>query len=303
VKKILRSVLFVSIVCSLLPNAQPTAAATAGQIVKVTLTSNWPTKSPDPMGLTYNPRTRKLLISDSEVDEIPALWKGKNFFVAKRGGRLVATGTFKKFTVEPEDLAWDNKHQTLFVTDDDLDRVFRVGRGKDKRFGTRDDVVKTVLHTHRFGSFDPEGLAWRGGRKPMLIVTDSGDSGPTGLPRVYKILRGKDKRFGTRDDIVKSFGTHKYGFTNAEDVAIKGKRLFIVSSRQHYILETDLSGHLIQKIDISGTGIKAASGITFAPGTDGGRGRIYITDSGVDNGVNPSENDGRLFELKLVNVP
>jgi hypothetical protein len=103
--------------------------------------------------------------------------------------------------------------------------------------------------------------------------------------------------------VITSFGTHRYGFTNAEDAAIKGKRLFIVSSRQHYILETDLSGRLVQKIDISSAGIKAASGIVFAPGTDGGKGRIYITDSGVDNGVNPSENDGRLFELKLVAVP
>src|SRR6266581_6511171 len=263
-KKFLRCALFLSVVCSLLPSAQPAAAATKASLVRVTLTSSWPTHSPDPMGLTYNPTTRKLLISDSEVDEIPALWKGKNFFVARRGGGLLAARTLKKFTVEPEDLAWNNKNQTLFVTDDDLDRVFRVGRGKDKRFGTRDDVVVTVLHTHRFGSFDPEGLAWRGGRKPMLVVTDSGDSGRKSVPRVYEILRGRDKRFGTRDDVVTRFGTARYGFTSSEDVAIRGKRLFIVSSRQHYVLETDLSGRLIQKIDISATGIKAASGITFA---------------------------------------
>src|SRR5438128_7076615 len=239
-KKFLRCALFLSVVCSLVPSAQSAAAATKASVVRVALTSSWPTHSPDPMGLTYNPKTRKLLISDSEVDEIPSLWKGKNLFVAKRGGRLLATGTFKKFTHEPEDLAWDGKDKALFVTDDDLDRVFRVGRGKDKRFGTRDDAVITVLHTHRFGSLDPEGLAWRGGRKPMLIVTDSGDAGPTGLPRVYKILRGRDKRFGTRDDVITSFGTHKYGFTSSEDVAIRGKRLFMVSSRQHFILETDL---------------------------------------------------------------
>ena len=30
---------------------------------------------------------------------------------------------------------------------------------------------------------------------------------------------------------------------------------------------------------------------------------MYITDSGVDNSVNPTENDGQLFELKLVTVP
>jgi DNA-binding beta-propeller fold protein YncE len=302
-KKALRTALFVSVLCPLLPNTQPAGAATAGSVIRVTLTSSWPTHSPDPMGLTYNPRAKRLLISDSEVDEMPALWKGKSLFVAKRGGSLVTTGTFRRFTLEPEDLAWNNKTQVLFVTDDDRDRVFRVGRGKDRKLGTRDDVAATVLNTRRFGSPDPEGLAWRGGRKPMLIVTDSGDTGPTSVPRVYKILRGKDKRFGTRDDVISSFGTHKYGFTSSEDVAIKGKRLFIVSNRQHYILETDLSGRLIQKIDISSAGIKAASGITFAPGTDGGKGRIYITDSGVDNGVNPSENDGRLFELKLVNVP
>jgi hypothetical protein len=302
-KQTLRIAALVIVVGSLLPGTQPAGAATAGSVIRVTLTSVWSTKSPDPMGLTYNPTTKNLLISDSEVDEIPALWKGKNLFIARRGGGLLAARTFKKFTVEPEDLAWNNKNQTLFVTDDDLDRVFRVGRGKDKKLGTRDDVVTTVLRTRRFGSLDPEGLAWRGGLKPMLIVTDSGDTGPTSLPRVYKILRGKDKRFGTRDDVITSFGVHKYGFTNAEDVAIKGKRLFIVSSRQHFILETDLAGRLIQRIDISAAGIKAPSGITFAPGTDGGRGRIYITDSGVDNSVNPSENDGRLFELKLVSVP
>jgi hypothetical protein len=296
-KKVLRATLFVSIVCSLLPDTVPALAATKASLVRATMTSSWPTKSPDPMGLTYNPRTRKLLISDAEVDEMPALWKGKNLFVAKRGGRLVATGTFKKFTHEPEDLAWDNKHQVLFVTDDDLDRVFRVGRGKDKKFGTRDDVVTTVLHTHRFGSFDPEGLAWFGGPKPMLIVSDSTNR------RVYKIHRGRDGRFGTRDDMVRSFGTHKYGFTTAEDVAMRAKHLFIVSSRQRFILETTMKGGLVQKIDLTGLGIVSASGIAFAPGTDGGRSRLYLTASGVDNNVDPNENDGRLFELKFVKTP
>jgi hypothetical protein len=297
----LRTVLFIAVVGSLLPGTQPVAAATQGVLVKVTLTTAWPTDSPDPMGLTYNPRAKRLLISDSEVDEIPALWKGKNFFIAKRGGGLTSARTFKKFTVEPEDLAWDNKHQALYVTDDDLDRVFRVRRGKDGLIGTRDDVVVTVLHTRRFGSFDPEGLAWRGGRKPMLIVSD-GDPGP-GTARVYEVRRGKDKKFGTRDDVVRKFGTHRFGFTTAEDVALLGKHLFIVSSREKFILETTMDGRLVQKIDISGLGIRKPSGITFAPGTDGGLHRIYLTDSGADNNVDPTENDGRLFELKLVAVP
>ena len=298
-KKALRTALFVSVVCSLLPiTPSRPRQPPKRQIVRVTMTSSWPTQSPDPMGLTYNPRTKKLLISDAEVDEMPALWKGKNLFVAKRGGRLVATGTFKKFTHEPEDLAWDNKHQVLFVTDDDLDRVFRVGRGKGQE----------ARHPRRCREDGPAHAPLRvlrpGGSRVARWSQAHADRARTPTNRrVYKIRRGKDMRFGTRDDIVRSFGTHKYGFTTAEDVAIRGKHLFIVSSRQRFILETTMKGGLIQKIDLSGLGIVSASGITFAPGTDGGRSRLYLTASGVDNNVNPNENDGRLFELKFVKTP
>ncbi|HZT11026.1 MAG TPA: hypothetical protein VFB09_08350, partial [Actinomycetota bacterium] len=142
----------------------PPANAAQGAIVRVTLTSAWATPSPDPMGITYNARTKRLLVSDSEVDEMPGLWKGRNLFVVKRRGDLVSTRTLKKFTVEPEDLAMDSRHRALYVTDDDLDRVFKDKAGKDGVFGTRDDLVVTILHTRRFGSLDPEGLAWRGGR-------------------------------------------------------------------------------------------------------------------------------------------
>jgi len=285
--------LSVPLVASLL-NAPPAHAAHAVR-VRVTLTSVWSTPSPDPMGITYDPRSGRLFICDSEVDEMPALWRGSNFFIARRKGTLFARRTFKKFTVEPEDMALNNRARVLYVTDDDLDRVFRDKPGKDGLFGTRDDVAVTILRTHRFGSFDPEGLTWFP-RKKMLIVSDSTSR------RIYKIRQGKDHRFGTRDDVIASFGTHRYGFTTAEDVVVTRftHHLLIVSSRQRFILETTLKGALIRKIDLTGLGIKAASGITFAPGTDGSPSRLYVTDSGVDNNVNPAENDGRVFELKIV---
>jgi sugar lactone lactonase YvrE len=295
-KRLVPLVLCVPVVASLL-NAPPAHAAHAS-IVRVTLTSVWATPSPDPMGITYDPRTRRLLISDAEVDEIPGLWKGRNLFVAKRKGNLASSRTLKKFTVEPEDLALDNRHRSLYVTDDDLDRVFRDKPGKDGLFGTRDDVAVALVRTRRFGSFDPEGLTWLP-QKKMLIISDSTSR------RIYKVRQGKDRKFGTRDDIVRSFGIHRYGFTTAEDVLVTRSthHLLIVSSRQHFILETTMRGKLVRKIGLTGLGIKAASGITFAPGTDGSKSRLYLTDSGVDNNVNPGENDGRLFELKIVNGP
>ena len=81
----------------------------------------------------------------------------------------------------------DNRHRSLYVTDDDRDRVFKDKAGKDGLFGTRDDVAVTVLHTRRFGSFDPEGLTWLP-QKKMLIVSDSTTR------RICKIRRGKDRR-------------------------------------------------------------------------------------------------------------
>jgi hypothetical protein len=153
-KRLVPLVLCLPLLASLL-NAQPAHAAHAA-VVRVTLTSVWATPSPDPMGITYDPRTQRLLISDAEVDEIPALWKGSNLFVTKRKGNLVAPRTLRKFTVEPEDLALDNRHRSLYVTDDDLDRVFRDKPGKDGLFGTRDDVAVALIRTRRFGSFDPE---------------------------------------------------------------------------------------------------------------------------------------------------
>src|SRR4026208_2206471 len=169
----------------------PVHAAT-GKVVRVHRTSVWSTPSPDPMGITYDPRTHRLLICDSEVDEMPSLWKGSNFFVARRKGDLVAARTFKKFTVEPSAVALDPGDRALYIADDDLDRVFRDAAGKDGLFGTRDDVAATVLRTRRFGSFDPEGLAWVALAR-MLIVTDGADAAQTA--RVYTIRQGKDRRF------------------------------------------------------------------------------------------------------------
>jgi hypothetical protein len=212
----------------------------------------WSTKSPDPRGITYDRRTGKLIISDSEVDEGP-LWRGKNLFIVGKKGRLIRAGTLKRFTIEPEDVALNDATGALFVVDDDQDRVFRVRPGRDGKLGTADDRANTVLHTARFGAHHPQGLAFVA-KRHMLIVSDSNNS------HVYEIRPGRDGRFDTRDDVRRSFGLGKYGFTNVDGVAIRFKSLFMVSSRQDFIVVTDFQGRLIRKIDLSGTGIVAARG-------------------------------------------
>lgn len=286
---------------SLLAVAHPSMAATEGQLVRMSTTSTWPTPSPDPTGITYMSKARRFLISDSEVDET-GLWRKRNLFLAGRKGGLIATRRVTKATMEPEGIAWYGLVKSLFVADDDLDAVFRFKPGRDGVIGTGDDKVAKLLNTRRFGSFDPEGLAWHPKAK-MFIWVDATDG------KVYKVRRGRDRRFGTRDDTVKRFGTFKFGFTDPEGVTWDKAtgHLFMVSSRQKFVIETTTGGALVKKINMPFCGAGCNfSDLVFAPGTDGSRRRLYLTDRGKDNDVFPDPadyNDGKLYQVRFVTVP
>ena len=101
----MRRRLFIAVVSALgvVAMAAP-AGATEGSLVRESNT-NWSTPSTDPTGLTYDPRSHKFWISDSEVDET-GFWKHRNLFLANRLGALKKTRRVDKATVEPEGIAW-----------------------------------------------------------------------------------------------------------------------------------------------------------------------------------------------------
>ena len=286
---------------SLLVVAQPSMAAIEGRLVRWTRTSTWSTPSPDPTGLTYIAKSRRFMISDAEVDE-GALWRKRNLFVAGRKGGLLAARRVTKVTREPEGIAWNGAKRTLYVSDDDLDAIFRFRPGRDGVIGTGDDKAARLLNSRRFGSFDPEGLAWNP-KAQMLIWVDATDG------KVYKIRRGRDRRFGTRDDTVARFGTFRFGFTDPESVTWDKAtgHLFIASSRNSYIIQTTMKGVLVRRIAMPFCGAGCNfSGLAFAPGTDGSPRRLYLTDRGRDNDAfpNPADyNDGKLYQVRFVKVP
>lgn len=292
--------LFLAALTAPIALAQPAMAAKEAQVVRMSNTSTWSPPSPDPTGLTYNPKKRLLMISDSEVDE-DGLWHRKNLFITGRKGGLIRTRSVTKATIEPEGIAWDSRTRSLLVCDDDLDAVFRFKPGRDGQIGTRDDKVAKLLNTRRFGSYDPEGMDWRAKNK-MIILSDATDS------NIYKIRRGRDLRWGTRDDLVTKFGTTKFGFNDPEGVKfdrVTG-HLFMVDSGKKFILETTMAGRIVRKI---GTPFCMAgchlSDLVFAPGTDGSRRRLYLTDRGRDGDTfpNPSDfNDGKIYQVRFVHV-
>jgi sugar lactone lactonase YvrE len=308
----MRRLLFVAVVIGLavVTVAEPAIGAQEGILVQHS-TTDWSTPSTDPTGLTYDPRSRKLWISDSEVDET-GFWKHRNLFIANKMGVLQTTRRLDKATVEPEGISWYARGKSLFVADDDKNAIFRFGRGRDGKIGTRDDKVRKVVNTLRYGSGDAEGVTWhaRRGKLDMLIWTDATTT------HIYELKRGRDHRFGTRDDVMKrtfaasSFADPRGRHLNDPNGVYfdrKTGHLFTVDSKKHFVLETTLTGQFVQTIDMTfcRTGLNGCRGfsdLVFAPGTDGSRRRLYLTDRRVDNNVDPAENDGMLYQVKLVKV-
>ena len=305
----MRRKLFIAVVSALgmVTMAAPAIGATEATLFRESNT-DWSTPSTDPTGLTYDPRSHKFWISDSEVDET-GFWKHRNLFLANRLGALQKTRRVDKATVEPEGISWYPRGKSLFVVDDDKNAIFRFGRGRDGKIGTRDDKVRKVVNTLRYGSGDAEGVTFHShrGKVDMLIWTDAGTT------KIYELKRGRDHRFGTKDDVMKrQFATSTFSgpgdrhFADPNGVYFDRTtgHLFAVDSKKHFVLETTLAGALVQTINVpfcrDDPVCRGFSDLVFAPGTDGSPRRLYLTDRGVDNDVDPGENDGRLYQVELV---
>jgi hypothetical protein len=291
--------------------AQSAGAAAKWRVeqVRKRSTATWPKPSPAPTGLTYDTKSKKLLISDGEVDEGP-LWQGRNLFVVARDGHLRAARTLVKSMNEAEGISWYGRRKVLFVVDDARTAIFRFGRGQDRKIGTGDDTVRRLLETERWGSLDPEGVTFRvqHGHVDMLIWSDAGmRSGNAN--RIFKVKQGRDHRFGTEDDVMSRFSTSAppFGYTESEGVFYDARRksLFLVSSKQCRIFETTLGGEVVRRIGTRaicapGTATIGFSDLVFAPGTDGSPRRLYLTDHGKDHDpFQPGDNDGKIYQVKI----
>jgi hypothetical protein len=277
------------------PSGPPPATDVHGVLVRTTQTSDWSPVSPDPSGLAYLP-DGGFLVSDSEVDETPTFDR-VNLFSATPEGELAGTG-LSSFTPEPSGLAIDPATSRRFVADDVYRRIFVVDPGQDGVGGTGDDDVSS-FDTAAFGSFDPEGLAFADG---SLFVAD-------GLgAEVFRISPGPNAVFdgvpATGDDEVSSFDTRSLGQPTPEGLEYAADRnsLFVVSNdRRANLLEVGLDGRPIQVIDLSFLNAVAPAGLAYGPGSVSSTvPSLFIADRGIDNARNPVENDGRVYEIRVV---
>ncbi|HEV3408046.1 MAG TPA: Ig-like domain-containing protein [Gaiellaceae bacterium] len=229
------------------------------------------------------------------------LYQGKNLFSGTTTGSGTGIGTTLAWRIsethrEPSGVGYNPANQTLFTSDDDRDRIYMARPGADGVHGTSDDSV-TSFSTTTFGSTDAEGVEYDPA-SGHLFVSDG-----TGI-EVYDIdpVNGV---FGDGDDSVTHFDVAQYGSRDAEGIGIDPQRnlLLVVDPSTKSIYEVTKAGALVRIIDcrgIPGTN-RLYAGVTMAPSSDpndsSSKLNYWIVDRQVDNGADPNENDGKLYEV------
>jgi len=275
------------------------APVTSAPVVTATLvqridTPTFVPSSPDPSGIVYLPALDQLMICDSEVDETTgAGYHGVNMWRITRTGAVQDTGTTVGFSNEPTGLGFDPGTNTLFISDDDGNRIHFLKPGPDGRWGNGDDI-RTFMNTSAFGTDveDPEFDPSTG----HLFFLDGVSTEVFNVDPVNGIL-------GDGNDVVTHFDVGQYGATDIEGLGSDPARntLLVGNRPTRIIYEVSKAGALVRTIDASAIpGMNNLSGLGWAPASDNsGRTDYWIVDRAVDNGPNPNENDGKIFEITV----
>lgn len=279
----------------LIPSKTFTQTTVTASLIQVINASIWQPPAPDTAGIAYIPSSNKLLVSDSEVDEM-TIYQGVNVFESSLTGQVTRTATTVGFSNEPTGAAVNPINNHYFFTDDDKRKIFEIYLGPDGIFRTADDQIIT-LSTLPYGCNDPEGIAYGDnklflacGADVKIVVVNKGVNGLfDGIPP-------------TGDDFVNQFTTSGMNQTDPEGVEYNPdtNTLYIVSTSKKIAAETTLTGMHLRNIDFSSTGIIKPAGITLAPSSVNPTIKnLYLIDRAIDNDNDPTENDSRIYEISF----
>jgi DNA-binding beta-propeller fold protein YncE len=250
--------------------------------------------STDPSGLAYVPQSKTLFLSDSEVEGSP-FNRAKNLWALGTDGSLKQSFSLvNSFTTEPAGLAFDALTGSLFITDDDNCKVFRVDPANPA-------VKRGEFLTKPLGVIDPEDIAIDPSNGHVFITNGTGNSS-NGGPLGRAILE-------TNNTGTQIFSTIKLPtvIDDPEALAYDAREdVFYVGGGFSYkIWKVARSGAILSTIDILGGYRNPVSDtkvhvkdLELAPSSDPndnpGKLSLYVADYG-----NSHVNDGRLFEINL----
>lgn len=278
--------------------AQVHAQNQTAKLINVTDMFNWSSPSTDPTGVVFVPDDNALLVGDSEINET-VVFSGSNVFQTRLDGALLDTFSTLAFTDEPAGLTINPSNGHLFISTDNSPRgVYEIDPGADGRYINADDTISFFSST-AFNSLDPEGITYNPLDGRLYIV-----DGEANL--VYVVDPGLNAQFDgvapVGDDTVVSFSTGNLGIVDPEGVAydIASNGLYIIGEPRQQLLHVTSSGEFIRMITLDSALLRKPSGLAIAPSSlANGAQSLYVVDRGVDNDVDPNENDGRMFEFSL----
>ena len=274
------------------------AVAETGTLVNTIQAWQFNPPAPDTAGVEYVPATDTLWIADSEVDEM-SIFKGVNVFESTRSGSLTRTHNTMAFSTEPTGIAYDTVSGHFFISSDSGDKFYEVTLGADGKMGTSDDVVITVSAA-AFGCSEPEGIAFDSANRIIYLGCGVDAEVVVVRPGPNNVFDGPKP---SGDDESTHFDTAVLGVTDLEGIAYNpdtGNLFLVGRSNKTTVLEVTTSGTLVRTIDTSAANAVSPAGAGYGTGSAGtGSKSLYITDRGVDNGANPNENDGKVYEFAL----
>ena len=286
-------------VCASLAGPAPAQQVDPGVVVQTILTSTFGPASPDPTGITYLPATGELLTCDSEVDEM-SIYAGVNLWTHSRTGVVSGTASTSAFSNEPSGVAADPAGGRLWISDDNSARIYEVDFGADGSFGTADDFVSDLDGLVGAGCDDFKDVTYDGENDRLFVVSRAG-------LEICEIVPGPNGVFDgaapTGDDGVTTMSLIGTPITAPEGIVYDplsrvGGSLVVADKGTRDLYELEPAGGLLRRIDVDFPAGVRPSGVTIAPGSANPVLRnYYVTDRGVDNNVDPLENDGRVFEV------
>lgn len=254
----------------------------------------------DPAGVVYHVPSDRLLLVDSEINEVAEVFARvqANLFETPRdvGSTLrswdllsVESEPFPP-NHEPTGIAHCEADDRLYVTNDDRNAIYRYALEAG-------EVVFEAIGSTEPHSIDPKGISCDGGTGDLYVL-----SGVDARVLVYRYQGGF--RF------VRSFALGPDGPGGRAPLAPEGiafdpanRHLFVVSDPDKVVVEYTLDGTFVQSFDLLALGVEAVDpqGLSLGPSTrTEGATSLFVVDGGIDNGADPDERDGAVHELELL---
>jgi len=237
----------------------------------------------DPSGMAYVPSMNTIFVADSEHDESP-FNSSLNLFAFRPDGTFISSHSLTGFTREPTGLAYSPKNGLLYITDDDLDKVFWV-----------DPANPSV----KLGEFSVRSLGMTDAEDPKIDPVTGNIYMLDGVSRTLFELSATGA-------LVRSFALPS-ALTDAEALAYDSQNdVFFVASgaNRGTIFEIDGDGNLLASNSVlnsflnpNGNSKPRLKGFELAPSSDPNDGdqlSLYAVDYGADQ-----QSDGRMFEIHL----